>query len=191
MRRWHRGCGCTDQRCTLAVLPHLLLTVARGAACPSPPLLLRPVLRRTAFKSDMELFDSSARTEPTGTSSAQIKVCARRRIQAREHTRVGRRDRRFKRPADEKPTTPIAIGLKCSAPARQGVVRRGWCGCRDHDHTARVYGCAARPPLSGACVPKAVDTRPWRLRHRAGSCLCDTKGKPLSWLVSASFYTPQ
>ena len=118
--------------------------------------------------------------------------CARRRIQAREHTRVGRRDRRFKRPADEQPTTPIAIGLKCSAPARQGVVRRGWCGCRDRDHTARVYGCAARPPLSGACVPKAMDTRPWRLRrHRVGSCLCDTKGKPLSWLVSASFNTPQ
>ena len=171
MRRWHRGCGCTDQRCTLAVLPHLLLTVARGAACPSPPLLLRPVLRRTAFKSDMELFDSSARAEPTSTFSAQMKVVhdAEYRL---ANTRVGRRDRRFKRPADEQPTTPIAIGLKCSAPARQGVVRRGWCGCRDHDHTARVYGCAARPPLSGACVPKAVDTRPWRLRrHRAGSWL--------------------
>ena len=35
-------------------------------------------------------------------------------------------------------TTPIAIGLKCSAPAGQGVATRGWYGCRDRDHTGLV-----------------------------------------------------
>ena len=38
----------------------------------------------------------------------------------------------------QKMTTPIAIGLKCSAPAGQGVATRGWYGCRDRDHTGLV-----------------------------------------------------